>query len=1488
MKNLEEYYPLTQAQYRIWSSQMIYPDSSMFNIGGTIQFEGNTNIIALKKAIILFVNRHEAFRLRLKEINAIPYQYITSDSYLESDIDFIDFSYSVNSEKEFNLWKDDISRKKFPIYENRLFDFYIYRISLQKAGYLIKMHHIMADGWSMQILIKDICENYENIVNQNVFQYFDQPQFLENIEREKKYLKSEKYVRDGEFWFDLISDSVERRTIKYEHIDGNRKIYYLSTQETTLIRDFCKRYKITPNSYFTTLFYIYLYKVYQTEKATIGLPVLGRNGAKERKIFGMFTSVLPFSFSINSEETILNCIKRVSSELMKCYAHQKYPLNHLLHNFDLHKEDLYNLYNTCVNYYSTSVPYKVADNKVTCQEFYNGQQEYELQIIIREWEHNDRIELDFDYKLDMYSSYYIQKMFNIFKIIINQTHVFQDCKICDIQILSDLQKKLYLVDYNNTYTNKKMSKTVLDDFMNQVLTAPERTAIYYAGERLSYLELDHFANGIVKLLLEYGVMNQSYVGIIMTHSAITIAAILAVIKCGAIYVPIDINSPEIQIKYIIDDLKMSVIITNIILPKTLEFNGSILYIDNISSISKLVNMPSRPQPSDAVYAIYTSGTTSQPKGVLIEHRALYNYISWAKKIYMKNDSDVFALYSSFGCDLTVTSIFTPLISGGAIAIYPDEHDKNVFKDIIKDKICTVLKLTPSHLSLLNEVPSINTVLHTYIVGGEQLTSKQAMHTQKKWGHKIRIFNEYGPTETTVGCMIYLYRHNKDKLDVVPIGKPIDNLKIYLLNKDLQPTPIGMEGEIFIAGDSLARGYINDPEKTAESFLLHSELFNERLYKTGDYAKFIDDKTIVYLGRKDNQAKINGYRVELSSIEHHFLQHELVKEAIAVICHHNSSLSICMYYTAEKHIDDKELNAFLSCRLPNYLIPVYYIYMDKFPLLRSGKIDKSKLPLPEMSSIKKLEITDEKTKQVSTTAAILLKTANNVFMRSDLTLKDNFYKVGGDSIKAIQLSSRITDEGLLLSVKNILKYPDFYDMALRIEETKNEDISKSKICEGMLIKSPIIEWFFNQQFENENFYNQSIFIHMNRHHDIDTYKKIMAAIIECHDSFRIYYNYKLDSLFYGKREKVFIHEFDASLLDLTSLKAYIDNKRQQLNLEIDINKGNLIQIGLFRLKEYDLLYITVHHFAIDGVSWRILIEDYNRLLSQQNINYLREENCSYQVWSHKMAEIIISKDVKDFWKTMLDPLAKPLPVTAKCPNGFVAIEMFEIDNEMTQQLLTVVNYPYVTKTEDIIVTALFRTLFHITHEKRLLIELEGHGRYNFKDNLDLSKTIGWFTTRYPLQIDFPSDDLHEQIILVKNMIRKVDAYKDYYLEYANQTRSYIPEEELLLFNFLGEFQSKYQDFEIEFIEEYKDRAPENHLVNPIEINCAIISKKLTVEVRYDTKRISTDFIKNLNNTFLYCIKEIICYCINKNDIVLMDVDYLDSGITQEEIDNLFSD
>lgn len=1455
---MKKTYPLTDAQKRIWYAQKKYWDSSLFNIGGTVYINGKIDIHLMQQAIKKVISQNVALQLKFYETGTGIYQFISDEI---ASIEFIDFSQEEAPEKAYQDWCCEKAETPFSINAKLLYYFSVFKIKENKMGYFVKLHHLIADGWSVQLLTNQIARCYEKLCNQDSSMDEECPSYLDYVLEEQKNNDLKRMEKAKEFWNSMFQSFYNVADKACDCLTGVRKSFLIERGCLEDIKKFIEYRKISFNTFFVSIYLCYLYKTCGENDVVIGIPLLGRTGKRERMIFGTFTNTMPYRHILDVEDSVEVMLKEVSSNLKKCYANQKYQYNMLQKELKLHQHTVNRLFDTCINYYNTRLCQSIDGINTQNIEFYNGQQEYALQIILREWE-DDVFCLDFDFQTAVFSEEDITKMYHQLMYIIEQVLKRPDIKIKDITLVKEEEAKRFLYQYNDTDRTYNLENTVIGLFEKKARQYPDKIAVSHRQEVLTYSELLQQSNAVCVYFQQIGVQQGDIIVAELRHCIKSIIIILAIMKYGAIYLPIPIGTPEKRILEIFKHSNANYLLTE----------HDFLLSDEIPTISieKICikdneNWLDCSTPTGLAYIIYTSGSEGEPKGVAVRHRNLTNYLLWAQEEYVKKPHEKFSLYSPFSFDFTMTSLFLPLISGGEIRIYEAAEKKNIFKDIFRENSTTILKITPSHIGLIQDVSIEYTKIHTIIIGGEALKMQTCAELDRHLKGHSRIFNEYGPTEATIGCMSYLYNPTDDGI-YVPIGRPAANTQIYLFDKDLKPVPAEMPGEIYVGGAGVAQGYINMPKNINSSFIKDPYKKKNIIYKTGDIAWRNTKGDLVYVGRIDKEVKIRGNRVNLLEIERKAYLSDMIQEAYASVITNYGSNQICLYIIANKKYHEIQFKKYMKQCLPGYMIPQFILRVLSFPLNRNGKINKEQLPLPDrISDVPKIDLTSE--------GKQLIEMIKKVTGCTTVTAYDNFYSIGGDSIKAIQLSSRLTEVGYELAVHNILKNPVIYEMT-KFMRRKENTVCRQKICKGKIMDTPATKYFFQQKFKKQGHYNQAVLLEFYQHICQKELEDILFEIIKHHDALRINWDYQKKILFYNNRHLEHMFSVKVLTVDKTLQKSIKEQVQQDFDLEHDL----LFRAYLCETQGKQYVYLLAHHLVVDAVSWQILLRDISSLLSQSEqgqVFKLPPKTMSYQEYA-KRYHNQTANIFYDQYFTLTQRKAK---------QGFSygterEIIDFSIGSALTCFIMGAANEICNTKPQELILTAIYVSLLKIFPDKTFICEAEGHGR-DLEPNIDICRTVGWFTVFYPITIHMPEDTLIGQIKAVKECWRTADRHK------WEEIDSYVAlhKNSWIRFNFLGEYtQEENSFFTVKEDLFYTDIASENTIPFLLDINALVQNGVLRL---YGT--CSSAFVKKTEiQRFCTAIEsELVAiqglYTGQKNKYTPSDFDMVE--LTQEEIDDI---
>ncbi|MEM6613029.1 MAG: condensation domain-containing protein, partial [Cyanobacteria bacterium P01_C01_bin.72] len=919
-------------------------------------------------------------------------------------------------------------------------------------------------------------------------------------------------------------------------------------------------------------------------------------------------------------------------------------------------------------------------------------------------------------------------------------------------------------------------------------------------------------------------------------------------------------------------------------------------------------------PQNLAHIIYTSGSTGKPKGVAITHKSAVTLCHWGADIFSEAQLSGVLASTSICFDLSVFEIFVTLASGGAVILAENALELPSLESSIP---ITLINTVPSAARELLRINAIPETVNTVNLAGEALP-KDLVDKLYQQQHIKQVYNLYGPSEDTTYSTFALTQAEDNKPPT--IGKAIANTQTYILDKYLQPLPIGIPGELYLAGAGLARGYYNRGDLTAEKFIPNPFSFNikhltlnisssaslrlcafARLYKTGDLARYQPNGEIEYLGRIDNQIKLRGFRIELGEIETVLANHPDVETAVVI----NRDRILIAYPILKTpplsrgvggdRNSSTELRQFLAERLPDYMIPAAFVVLDKFPLTPNGKIDRKSLPEPEFNSEDDTPIVSASTEN----EAKLVKIWQELLGREVIGIKDNFFALGGDSILAIQVIAKASQVGIQLTPKNLFQYQTISELAAVAQENYKIEAEQGLVT-GIVPLTPIQHWFFEQELLDVHHWNQAIWLETKQPLKEDILRQAIAFLLSHHDALRLSFQ-PTEACWQQVNQDVDI----ALPLVAIDLADYPECDREleqlkivnQLQSSFNLSAAPLFKIAWFKStdNQADRLLIITHHLIIDGVSWRILIEDLQTIyqqLEQGREILLPPKTTSWQQWSEKLQQVNLKPEL-NYW---LQQQNICIDVEYNLPAAILASQTITITlpSAETQQLRQEVPAAYQTQINDILLTALIQTWQEIYNSNNLLIELEGHGREDIIDNVDISRTIGWFTTIYPLILNLSNIELAANIKSIKEQIRAIPSNGIGYgiLRYLDRETELnnFPQAEIR-FNYLGQIDNLLtQD---SFFHPISESAGEMRSLRDkrscaIEIDSIIRDGELKLKWIYDHANYTDAEMGNITQTYLLKLQNLIQHCLSKDTGGYTPSDFSQMDFDQDELDDLLDD
>lgn len=1021
----KEIYELTNPQKSIWLTEQFYQGSCVNNLCGTVLIDQVVEFNILKKAIYKFVEDNDSFRINLSYDENGEIKQTIAD-FQPFDIDIVD----VKNEEELVLLENEMVDIPFSILDSNLHHFKMYRLPNGKGGFVLVAHHLICDACTAGLLASKTINIYSSLLKGE--EVLETPtSYINYINSEKEYLNSNKFEKDREYWNSIFETPSEIGTIpsiKQETsttCNASRKTFIIPKEHVEKINTFCSNNKLSAFNFFMALYAIYVGKVSSLDDFVLGTPILNRSTFVEKTTPGMFISTVPFRFNLNKDLSFIDFAKKIGFDSLGMFRHQKYPYQNILEDIRKNNSEQPNLYDILISYQNTKTNRNDAEVPYEVRWTFNHNLADSMQIHLFDMNDEGLLNISYDYRLDKYDEEDILAIHKRICYMIDQVLDCDSLLINDIDIVTTKEKDVLLNEFNNTFLEYDKNKTIVDYFEEQVKETPDNIALVFEDKTFTYRELNEKANQLAHHLKSFDIKNDDIVGIMVHRSPEIIIGLLAILKVGAAYLPIDPEYPTDRINYILKDSDAKTLLVhtstlntlsnNEFLKINIDLNSDIYINENKNNLNNVIS------PDSLIYMIYTSGSTGNPKGVMITHKNINNFVVAEKKLIDFSPDKVMISVTTICFDIFALEIWCSLTSGMKVVLASDleQLSPNLLRKLCVKNNVSMIQTTPSRFTaLLSDVDNLE-FLNNFtdiMVGGEPFP-KLLLENFHKYT-KANIFNMYGPTETTVWSTIKDLTNTSN----ITIGKPIGNTKCYILDSNKNLLPIGVPGELYIGGDGVTNGYWNRKDLTLEKFIKSPFNENEIIYNTNDLAYYNRNGEIVHLGRTDFQVKIRGYRIELEEIQNKLLAFEGITDCV-VISKDNKFL-VC-YYVADKKYPSSQLSSYLLESLPNYMIPAYFVKIDSIPLTPNGKLNRHLLPDVQ---VEEKEITTPSTD----TEVKIAEVISSILDIAQLDINTPFLNLGLDSLGIIKAQTMLLKYNLILTTQDFYKYSTIKKLAARVD------------------------------------------------------------------------------------------------------------------------------------------------------------------------------------------------------------------------------------------------------------------------------------------------------------------------------------------------------------------------------------------------------------------------------------------------------------------------
>ncbi len=1517
-------FPLSFAQQRLWFIDQFQAGSANYNISAALKLKGGLDVEALKLSFQEIVKRHEILRTVFFERDGQGKQQIMPPQSWEIATISLETLSADEQEDVVNArFKGDI-HTAFDLELGPLIRARLFRLRADTHVLILTMHHIVFDGWSMGIFIREMTVLYDAFSKDKPSPLDSLPiQYVDYAEWQRNWLVGERLQRQITYWKSKLDGCVALelptdypRPAVLTHT-GDRVYLTIDDVLTERIRQLARDKGVTLFMILFAAMQTLLYRYSGQSDICMGTPIAGRTKPELEHLIGCFVNTLAIRSDLSGNPSFIEFLKQVQQNLTGAYDHQDIPFERLVDELnvarDLSHTPLFQVLFVLQNAAAInelSLPGLSIEMLPELSEV----AKFDLSVVVRE---SSGLLCEWEYRTDLYKPQTIQQMARHLRNTLVAICEQPDIKICDISLLDPVEENQLLVDWNNTAADYERDSSIIDVFSQQVMVDGSAVALLDGARSITYEELDQLSAQVCTALLVQQDGAGKRIGLCLDRCANAIIGMLGILKAGSAYVPLDPSYPAERLDYMIKDADCHLIIGQRHLLERLPLGPTHLTVDIEELLSSESNGFSDSlipplKPESPAYVMYTSGSTGKPKGIEVTHRNILRFTRNTNYMTL-DDSVVFLQYAPLSFDACNIEIWGPLLNGGRLVVAPPgAQTPEALGQLMRDTRVNSLWLTTALFHYFAEFHIDELAGLTQLVtGGDVVAPKLARKVIETYPD-LYFVNGYGPTENTSFTTFFPISLDSDISHTVPIGKPLSNTKVYILDQQLKPVPVGVVGELYTAGDGVANGYINRPDLTAAAFLDNPFKIPhyERIYKTGDLVRYRADGNIEFISRVDHQVKIRGFRIEMGEIENAIDSLASIRHVKVIVREDVPQVKRLVAYfvpQADCSPTSKELRNELKKLLPDYMIPSFFVAMAELPITANGKLDTRALPQPEMER-------DEQTRHLEPSSEkeqILAEIWRQVLNLSEVGVRDNFFEVGGDSILSIQIVSRAKQAGLHLTTKQLFENQTIEDLAQVASEIESVVLAEQGLISGNSLLTPVQHWFFEKKFSDVNHWNQSVLFEVDPDSGINKQllHETFTRLVQHHDALRARFcqsEQGIDVVYPTQDEQdnfVFSQWELAEHEQPEKAVAYYCNESQK---SLRLDTGPLVAVTYITQvnSNQSWLAIVVHHLVIDGVSWRILLEDMLSIINQLKARMepvLPPKTTAFHQWANCLKDAVVKglfNDDLEYWQRIINRQQYQIPFDfPKAENQDTAIAQLSrtLGKDATNSLLRELHSAYRTEINDLLLTALVRSMTDWSGHPGLYLDLEGHGREDIHEAIDLSRTVGWFTTIFPVWLSYDSGlSIAENIKSIKEQLRRIPAKGMgfgclRYLgdDYQRQSLTNGTSADIA-FNYLGQFDAitnNSEGFKVSPLSRGAEHGPENAEPHVISINAHIANGQLLIDWNYRPSHFSQETVHRLADRYVEALTQIINHCRLPDSFGYTPSDFPLAKLDQGQLDRL---
>ena len=1370
------HYAVSHGQRRLWVLDQLLEDRSAYNVAQAFLVSGVVREQDLGRALGNLVARHESLRTTFLEVQGQPRQQVHPAK--DFAIEVVD--YCTVDDPELRA-KETLARavaRPFDLAEGPLLRALILKIGPDQNIFALIAHHIICDGWSLEVMAQEVMDSYagQRAVEALTVQYRDFAAWQQvRLDRKQEV--------DGRFWQTQLARPLPVLDLPADFRRPVVRSYRGQTLRVTLDPGTTAQLKALAQAGRSTLFMALLAAVDallhrytgQTD-LVVGSPVAGRHHPDLEGQVGFYVNTLALRVRLEEGDSFTRLLGRVREATLSAYEHQEYPFDVLVDELQIPRStDRTPIFDVLVALQNTQSTGQLPGG-LNLVDFPLEHHTSRFDLSFSFAEAGASLHAEIEYCTDLFTRERIERLWDHFATLVRAAAAAPDRPLAELELIGGAEAEQLRCFNGGPAVFPDASIAAL--FAAQAAHTPQAMALRWWGGVLSYQELDAWANGIAHhLVTRAGVHPEAIVGVLVEREPASIAALLGIFKAGATYLPLDPAYPPERLAYMIADSGCRVVLGRGPFDGIIPENILRLEVDELEKLRRSAP-PTDVAARRLAYVIYTSGSTGRPKGVMVEHRGFVNMVTAQIAGFGIGPEDRVLQFASSSFDASLSEVFMALLAGACLVLVQRSMIDELasFTAYLEEHAVSVATLPPVYLGALQQHPL--PTLRVLITAGEAARPADARH----YARTKRYFNAYGPTECSVCVCFHEVDSGRDYQGSVPIGRPIANTEVLVLDQRLGLAPMGVVGEICVSGVGLARGYLGQTELSAASFVPHPFREEERLYRTGDVGRWLEDGTLEFIGRRDSQVKIRGHRVEPGEIAACVMEHPGVAAAAVLVREGSAGQPLLEVYAVARKAApaDEDLRARMRHRLPEYMLPSRFIWLEALPLTANGKLDLKRLAESCPQSITATPVAPRTARE-----ALIARVWEGVLGCQNLGVHANFFALGGDSIGAIQVAARLREHGLQLAAQELFRHPTIAELAPLVTEVS---LSRPPV-QGHVPLTPIQHWFFARFGSRaSDHFNQAVVLKARQRLDPRVLREVLQGLQQHHDMLRARYRFSQR----GVEQEVVDFEYPLSAeVETVTGTEQVWERASRMQVSANLERGPMMRAAILQAPDADYLLLVVHHLVVDGVSWRILGEDFERAcvqaLNGQPVA-LTARTDSFQQWALVLQERASSAEVQSeraYWESVCNTPVSALPPTGPREVGG-SVELV-LEKAPTQQVMAG------GRAREVLLTALGLALRHWAGGERFLVSVEGHGRQTSFSNLDLSRTVGWFTCEYPVLLDLGTADAGASLQAVQRSLSQVphDGLGYGMLKYLAPTGKGLltGDGPQVGFNYLGQFETK---------------------------------------------------------------------------------------------------